>query len=87
MTPADPYRSTSDVEPTILRTCQTIYREALPILYRSNTFVFIDPLSIKKFKNTNLASLGKSIPGAFRQDYVFLVYVLCLLYLRAESLL
>lgn len=83
----DQHRHPCDVESTILRTCQTIYREALPILYQSNTFVFFDPTCIEQFKNRNLASLGKSIPGAFRQDNVSLVYVLCLLNLQAESLL
>lgn len=62
----DQHRHPCDVESTILRTCQTIYREALPILYQSNTFVFFDPTCIEQFKNRNLASLGKSIPALDR---------------------
>lgn len=86
MIPQDRYRLVSHLESAVLRTCQTIYREALPILYHRNTFVFSDPCGIRKFEDANLPCLGKSIPGMFSTDKICLVHVRCLSYPPSENL-
>lgn len=65
-----------DVDSNILSTCQTIYTEALPILYQRNTFVFFDPYEIIQFKDAYLPCLGKSIPGVFSADKICLFHAL-----------
>ena len=82
----DRYRIVPYLEATVLRTCQTIYREALPILYQRNTFIFYDPYGIKRFEDENLSHLGKNIPGECSSDTIYLVQVPSLLCLRSESL-
>ncbi|MCJ1465645.1 hypothetical protein MMC07_004264 [Pseudocyphellaria aurata] len=58
-----PFGLKPDIDATLLRTCQAIYREALPILYQSNTFSFDDPSDIIHFRDANLPFLGRSIPA------------------------
>lgn len=59
-----PYGLKPDIDATFMRTCQAVYREALPVLYQRNTFEFDGPGGITHFKDANLPFLGKSIPGA-----------------------
>lgn len=71
----------------ILRTCQRVYQEALPILYSKNVFGFCNPCHITKFKDVGLPCLGQSIPGVFSPDRILLVQVHSLSCLRSESCL
>lgn len=38
-----------DIDATILRTCRSIYHEALPMLYQKNNFTFFSPHGIESF--------------------------------------
>ncbi|KAL8823802.1 MAG: hypothetical protein Q9191_005538 [Dirinaria sp. TL-2023a] len=49
------------IDSTILRTCRQIYREALPILYKDNTFGFSQVKMIKAFKKEGLVPARKWI--------------------------
>lgn len=44
----------TDIDSAILRTCRTVYNEALYVLYEQNTFHFSEASAIKRFKVTNL---------------------------------
>ena len=72
MMPSDRYSLPPEIDSTILRPCKSIFREAHPVLYRGNTFVFSDPCRIRKFRDANLPCLGKSILGKFSKDRMYL---------------
>ena len=44
------------ISATLLRTCRTIYKEALPILYGRNVFNFSSPAAIRNFRNSGIDS-------------------------------
>lgn len=48
------YKPIVDIDSAILRTCRSIYTEALRVLYEQNTFHFSDACAIRRFKDANL---------------------------------
>lgn len=48
------YKPIIDIDSAILRTCRTVYTEALRVLYEQNTFHFSDAAAVRRFRDTNL---------------------------------
>ncbi|KAL8823163.1 MAG: hypothetical protein Q9191_006113 [Dirinaria sp. TL-2023a] len=71
--PWDPFEKLMelDIDATMLRTCQKIYQEALPILYGENTFHVFDPHEIQSFQGYGLADFWTEVnadPSLVRYD-------------------
>ena len=44
----------SNIDSAVMRTCQKMYHETLPVLYGENKFVFRTPEQLKAFQEGNL---------------------------------
>jgi len=60
------------LDAAILRTCRSIYEEALPILYGRNTFLFQHPDQIRAFQRDGLSErrAHPSIPHSVLHTYL-----------------
>ena len=47
-----------DIDATVLRTCYSVYIEALPMLYGENNFIFHSPSALELFRDKGLVEVG-----------------------------